>query len=337
MSHLFRLGIVLTSLVLVVSKAPGQTSKGSDTDSGEKIYQRTLRSTVWVVIPVESNRARTGTGSLIDAHHGLILTNYHVVRDNARAQVYFPIIQKGKPIAERTAYMKGGKPIPGKVIAKDSKRDLAFIQLEGLPPDAKALKLAKDSPSPGQRVHSIGNPSASGALWVYTSGSVRQVYHYKYMSGKDGDGGFEVDARIVETQSPTNPGDSGGPLVNDRGELVGVTQGSRLGAQAMSMFIDVTEVRDLLHSNRNLAKLPPPPPEEKPKEVQTTSDKLKEKSEEDPAAKKERDAARQLKYVKEFIYDGKKNLARKHCNEIISQFPGTMAAKEAKQLLEKLE
>jgi hypothetical protein len=46
MSDLFRLGMVLTSLVLVVSKAPGQTSKGSDADSGEKIYQRTLRSTV---------------------------------------------------------------------------------------------------------------------------------------------------------------------------------------------------------------------------------------------------------------------------------------------------
>jgi len=61
------------------------------------------------------------------------------------------------------------------------KRDLALIQLEGaIPTEARSLKLSKESPSPGQRVHSVGNPGASGALWVYTPGSVRQVYHHKF-------------------------------------------------------------------------------------------------------------------------------------------------------------
>ena len=61
------------------------------------------------------------------------------------------------------------------------------------------------------------------------------------------------------------------------------------------------------------------------------------KPEEDASAKKERDAARQLKYVKVFVEDGKKDLARKHCNEIIEKYPGTKAAKEAGELLEKLK
>ena len=54
-------------------------------------------------------------------------------------------------------------------------------------------------------------------------------------------------------------------------------------------------------------------------------------------AKKERDAARQLKYVKMFINDGKKELARKHCEEIIEKYRDTKAAKEAGELLERLK
>jgi S1-C subfamily serine protease len=323
---------------LLAASAPGQTGKGSDTESGEKIYQRTLRSTVWVVVPFESRRARMGTGSLIDAHRHLILTNYHVVGDKDQALVYFPMFQKGKLIAERKAYIPGSKPIHGKVLVKDSRRDLALIQLDALPPDAKPLKLAKDSPRPAQTVHSIGNPGASGALWVYTVGSVRQIYHQKFRtSGRDGEEGFEVDAEIVETQSPVNQGDSGGPVVNDKGELVAVVQGhlEESKARAYSIFIDVSEVHALLHSKH--VKLAPPPPEEKPTEVQSTSDKSKVKSEEDPAAQKERDAARKLKLAKAFIDDGKKDIARKRCKDIVTQFPNTKAAKEAKELLEKLE
>jgi S1-C subfamily serine protease len=336
----FRLGTIsaLAALLLAVS-TPGQTGKGSDTDSGEKIYQRTLRSTVWVLVPVEARRARMGTGSLIDAHRQLILTNYHVVGDKDQVLVYFPMFQKGKLVAERKAYIPGSKPIHGKVVVKDSRRDLALIRLEALPPDAKPLKLAKDSPRPAQTVHSIGNPGASGALWVYTVGSVRQIYHQKFRtSGRDGEEGFEVDAEIVETQSPVNQGDSGGPVVNDRGELVAVVQGhlEESKARAYSIFIDVSEVRGLLASKR-LAKIAPPPPEEKPTEVQSTSDKSKVKSEEDPAVQKERDAARKLKLAKAFIDDGKKDIARNRCKDIITQFPNTKAAKEAKELLEKLE
>ncbi len=51
---------------------------------------------------------------------------------------------------------------------------------------------------------------------------------------------------MIETDSPTNPGDSGGPLVNDRGELVGVTQGGSVDAQSLSLFVDVSEVKRFL-------------------------------------------------------------------------------------------
>jgi len=141
--------------------------------------------------------------------------------------------------------------------------------------------------------------------------------------------------------SPTQvvPKKSGVTVVeNDKGELVAVVQGhlEDTQARAVSMFIDVTEVRDLLIS-KHLAKIAPPKETTLPKEVEPTSDQEKVKSEEDTAAKKERDAARQLKYVKEFVTDGKKDLARSHCHEIIEKYGGTKAAKEAQELLEKLK
>jgi S1-C subfamily serine protease len=339
MKHLCRLGFCCTILALIPFTALAQATKKNDSaDTGEKVYDRALHSTVWILVPIGGTRAYTGSGSLIDANRRLILTNYHVVKENERAFVHFPIFEKGKPVAERQAY-PSNKSHPGKVVARDSRRDLALIQLDGpVPPDARAMKLAKDSPSPGQRVHSIGNPGASGALWLYTEGSVRQVYRKQFRTGKEGEGFFEIDARIVETQSPINAGDSGGPVVNDKGDLVAVVQGHLSDAQArsISIFIDVTEVRDLLVS-KHLAKLTPPKETDQPKEVQPTSDQEKTKSDEDASAKKERDAARQLKYVKEFMADHKNEIARSHCYEIIEKYPGTKAAKEAKELIEKLK
>jgi len=337
MKHLRRLGPLAVVWMGLISAAAAQNAKKTDSaDSGEKVYTSTLHSTVWIVMPVGPTRARTGSGSLIDANRRLILTNFHVVGDDETGFVSFPIFQNGKLVAERDAYRAPGRRIPAKVVARDPKRDLAVLQLEGpVPAEARAVKLAKDSPSPGQHVHSIGNPGASGALWVYTEGSVRQVYHNKIHSmDRDTGKAFDIDARIVETQSPVNAGDSGGPVVNDKGELVAVVHGHLSDAQArsVSIFIDVSEVRDLLVS-RHFAKAPPKEPD-KPVEAQPASQEEKVKTEEDVAAKKERDAARQLKYVKMFINDGKKDLARKHCEEIIEKYPDTKAAKEAKEFLE---
>jgi S1-C subfamily serine protease len=340
MKAVLRSTLFCTLLALLGANATAQNSKKTDSeDSGEKVYDRTLRSAVWILVPVGGGKARSGSGALIDAGRGLILTNYHVVRDDDRVLVHFPIYTNGKPVAERKAYSPN-RSVPAKVLAREPRRDLAIIQLERpVPPEAKALKLAKDSPKPGSRVHSIGNPSASGALWVYTEGSVRQVYSKKFLSkGRDGEAPFEVDARIVETQSPVNAGDSGGPVVNDKGELVAIVEGHLEDSQAraVSMFIDVSEVRDLLVS-KHLSKITVAKETEKPKDVQPTSDQEKVKTEEDTTAKKERDAARQLKYVKEFVAAGKTDLARDHCHDIIDKFPGTKAAKEAKDLLEKLK
>jgi tetratricopeptide (TPR) repeat protein len=108
--------------------------------------------------------------------------------------------------------------------------------------------LAAEGAGPGDVLHSLGNPAASGALWVYSSGTVRQVYRRQMRYA----GGQVVEARVIETQVPINPGDSGGPVVNGRGELVGVNAALRHDAALFSFCIDLSEVRDYTETVRRL-------------------------------------------------------------------------------------
>jgi HEAT repeat protein/S1-C subfamily serine protease len=210
---------------------------------GQEIYQQLLKSSTWVTVRAEGGQGLAfGSGALVDRTNRLILTNHHVVDRGVEILVYFPIHDKGKLVVDRTHYRQKLKPadqLPARVLAKDARLDLALIQVPNLPEGVVPVPIAARSPSPGEVVHSIGNPAHSDGLWVYTSGTVRQVYHKRWRPlGSSAD----LEAEVVETQSPTNPGDSGGPLVNESGELVGVTEGGSIAAQLMSFFIDVTDV-----------------------------------------------------------------------------------------------
>jgi S1-C subfamily serine protease len=219
-------------------------------DEGAKVYQEALKSVVWIYSPRGKGKAATGTGSLVDRKLKLVLTNYHVVDDGNSAVVMFPAHKGNRVVAEREYYYEHLKTdgIRGKVVARDKKADLALIQLESIPENAVAIPLAKEGAVPGQSVHSIGNPGGSGALWVYTPGKVRQVYLKKWKAQLSEDRTVTFEANVVETDSATNPGDSGGPLLNDKGQLVGVTQGGAIKAQLISTFIDVVEVKHFLTS-----------------------------------------------------------------------------------------
>jgi hypothetical protein len=222
----------------------------ADAEDSGKVYQSVLKSIVWIHSPRDGGKVATGTGTLIDKPRRLVLTNYHVVGNNDRVTVLFPTYRDKKLVAERDFYrerLKREGGIRGKVMVRDKLRDLAIIQLDEVPDSAVAMALAPESVMPGNSVHSVGNPGDSGALWVYTPGKVRQVYHRKWKS-RLGNDEMTFEADVVETDSATNPGDSGGPLVNDKSQLVGVTQGGSTTARLLSTFIDVSEVKVLLQS-----------------------------------------------------------------------------------------
>jgi S1-C subfamily serine protease len=210
------------------------------------IYKRLLPSTALFVVdrhdPAGKRVTALGTGWLVDRNRKLLVTNHHVVGDGLSVKVYFPIIEQGQLVSERNRYLVDAKPILGEVFLDEPLHDLALVRLDRLPEICPAVPIANASPAPGDSLYSIGNPGASGALFVFSEGVVRQVYHeqIRYSNGQ------EVSMQIVESQSPINPGDSGGPVVDDEANLVGVVASHRTGVQLVSQFIDVSEVKKLM-------------------------------------------------------------------------------------------
>jgi HEAT repeat protein/S1-C subfamily serine protease len=217
------------------------------------IYEYVLKSAVFIYTK-HARGGAMGTGSLIDGDNRLLLTNYHVVHGMVDFFVLFPTYEEkdGKRelirVRSKNLQMSPATQVKGTVVAQDKTHDLALIQLDRIPDGIEALPFAKSAPSPGDNVHSVGNPGASDSLWVYTNGTVRSVGRKQWQVADGGDLILTLDSKVVETNSPINPGDDGGPCVNDSGELIGVTQSMQMGAMvhASSLFIDRSEAEELI-------------------------------------------------------------------------------------------
>jgi S1-C subfamily serine protease len=318
--------------------APAEDAKSAL--SGKDIFQRVLRSAVWIAHAADTGDGRmgvaSGSGSLIDMAGRHVLTNFHVVGNQDAVSVFFPEFDGNKKlIAVRDHYVKklfssGG--IRGKVVYRDRKRDLAIIQLPQLPAGVGPVPLAAESVGPGDSVHSIGNPGASGALWAYTPGSVKSIYPKKwavpdFIERKL----YQFEATVVETTSPVNAGDSGGPLVNSRGELVAVTQGGVSAVGTISYFIDISEVRSVLTAAKIRIASPI---------LASSSETAGAKPGADSAAleAERQEAAAQTKLnVARQLYIDRPGKYREKLEEVIKMFPDTKAAKEAKATLAKMK
>lgn len=136
-----------------------------------------------------------GSGVIIDAEKGYIVTNNHVI-DGADD------IQIG---------LHDGREVKAKLIGTDSESDIALLQIE-----AKNLVAIKSSNSDDLRVGdfavAIGNPFGLGQ--TVTSGIVSAL-------GRSGLG-IEMLENFIQTDAAINSGNSGGALVNLNGELIGI-------------------------------------------------------------------------------------------------------------------
>ena len=149
----------------------------------------------------EQQRPRTrqaqslGSGVIVNAKEGLVLTNNHVIQ---RAD-------------EITVSLHDGRSFQAEVVGSDPATDVAVIRIP--PENLTALPLAdSDSLRVGDFVVAIGNPFGLGQ--TVTSGIVSAL-------GRSGLG-LEGYENFIQTDASINPGNSGGALVNLRGELVGI-------------------------------------------------------------------------------------------------------------------
>ena len=137
-----------------------------------------------------------GSGFVIDSTRGFILTNNHVV-ENAD---------------EIVVKLSNGKEFKAKVVGRDSKTDIALIEIKGDAKDLPAVKLG-DSKSlrVGEWVVAIGNPF--GLENTVTVGIVSAMGRHINQGPYD---------NFIQTDAAINPGNSGGPLLNTKGEVVGI-------------------------------------------------------------------------------------------------------------------
>jgi S1-C subfamily serine protease len=338
----FLLALLLVPGLWVVDRSAHAAEPRGD----KKLYQKVLKSSVWVVV-VKSQvgnvlQTGNGTGWVADKERGLVITNYHVVCEFQQVHVYFPAFVGGKLITDRSVYRKQLPSISGKVIARDKNRDLALIKLSQIPKGAGSLALAAASANTEETVQSLGNPVNQKDLWRFSPWKVRRVAPHLVTYEADGKP-VKMTTKLVETfpfkklPESAGKGASGGPLVNARGEVVGVTHGRiSVGQQQAVVFIDVSIVRPFLENVqlKLLASRKKPP-------QSGNKDKGKPKppptKETDSSEKREQVAAARLNLAKMLEEAGKVQKAKERYQNIIADFPGTRAAKEARGLLEKLK
>lgn len=142
------------------------------------------------------------SGWVVDVDKRWIVTCQHVVAARDEVEIIFPQFKDGKLVQDRGYYLKTAMRIKGKVLSVDPKRDLSLIQVDALPKGTIALHLATDSGQPGDNVHLIGNPAASGAMWNYSTGTLRTVYQKKFTYKNTS---HEVDAVVGETHCRPTP------------------------------------------------------------------------------------------------------------------------------------
>lgn len=145
--------------------------------------------------PAQRKQQSAGSGVIIDAAAGTIITNYHVVKGADEIQVS---LADGRTFA---ATQKGTDPELDIAVLKISADKLVDVAIG----DAEALRV-------GDFVVAIGNPFGLGQ--TVTTGIVSAL-------GRTGLG-IEGYENFIQTDASINPGNSGGALVNLRGELVGI-------------------------------------------------------------------------------------------------------------------
>jgi Do/DeqQ family serine protease len=145
--------------------------------------------------PVQKEARSLGSGVIVDAGKGWIITNHHVI-DGAD---------------EITVTLQDQRSFTAKLLGEDPGVDIALLQI-----DAKGLSSLpltdSESLRVGDFVVAIGNPFGLGQTVTY--GIVSAL-------GRTGLG-IEGYEDFIQTDASINPGNSGGALVTTRGKLVGI-------------------------------------------------------------------------------------------------------------------
>ena len=175
-------------------------------------------------MPMERNFQALGSGVIVNADKGYILTNNHVIENADKITV--------------TLY--DGRSFKAKVVGRDPDTDIAVLHIDAK--DLVQIPLGNSSTlQVGDFVIAIGNPF--GLEHTVTAGIVSAKGRTQVQDGKYSD--------FIQTDAAINPGNSGGALVNLEGQLVGintmiVTSGGSRGNIGIGFAIPINMAKDVM-------------------------------------------------------------------------------------------
>jgi S1-C subfamily serine protease len=220
-------GTDLSSVSPGVSREPGSVAD---------IAGRVTPAVVSIEVQL-ANAGATGSGVVVDAEGGYIVTNNHVVSGAADAED-----------ATIRAVFSDGSGSEARIVGRDPASDLAVLKVEK-PGLVGATMGESDDLVVGDPVVAIGSPL--GLAGTVTSGIVSALDRPVRLSGEGSDTNAVISA--VQTDAPINPGNSGGALVDGSGALIGINtaiasvggNGTTGGSIGLGFAIPVDTVRDI--------------------------------------------------------------------------------------------
>ncbi|WP_242975974.1 trypsin-like peptidase domain-containing protein [Desulfosporosinus sp. FKB] len=164
--------------------------------------------------------AGSGSGFIIDAQKGYIVTNNHVI-DGAQ---------------KITVSLSDGRNLDAKVVGADPRTDLAVLQISDTK-NLTAVKLGDSSKlQVGEPVVAIGNPGGAEFARSVTTGVVSATDRTLDIQG-------ESSFNLIQTDAAINPGNSGGPLVDYQGNVIGINSAkyAESGFEGMGFSIPISD------------------------------------------------------------------------------------------------
>jgi len=146
-----------------------------------------------------------GTGFVIDAANGLVLTNNHVINEATSVTV---------------TLVTSGKSYPARILGYDAADDVALLQVRGA-----ALTAVKTGDSSlvdvGMPVLAIGNEAGQGGSPTVAPGVISSLGR-TIVASDQSSGLTETLHGMFQTSADIRPGDSGGPLADAGGRVIGI-------------------------------------------------------------------------------------------------------------------
>ena len=218
----------------LISKNKNRPSRTKFKGPAEDIFKDYANSVVFI-----GNYKKNGSGSgFVINHKGKkIITNWHVIEGTKKVRVWL----KPENLVNERYMLDNLDSYEARVIKIDKEKDLALLEITGLPDDIKPVQFGDfKNVNIGETAFAIGHPG--DLIWSFNNGMVSQLrkdYKWKYKNSHH-------FADVIQIQVPINPGNSGGPLFNKNKKLIGVNTFTADG-ENLNFAISVNDMIEFLN------------------------------------------------------------------------------------------